>query len=108
MVLTFFFQKLPSKIGKLSKLRVLDLENNQLESLPQEIGLLSELQELNLASNCLSTLPKAIKSVYATHDQLSLITVSLFKSFLYFHFNYRCTILFTKEISFLFAAFFPT
>lgn len=33
-----FTQRLPAKIGNLKKLRVLDLEENRLESLPQEIG----------------------------------------------------------------------
>ena len=33
-----FVQKLPSTIGELNRLRVLDLEENRLESLPHEIG----------------------------------------------------------------------
>ena len=38
--LKFNFQRLPPSIGNLKKLRVLDLEENKLESLPQEIGML--------------------------------------------------------------------
>ena len=32
------FQRLPTSIGNLSRLRVLDLEENKLDSLPHEIG----------------------------------------------------------------------
>lgn len=34
----FLLQRLPASIGNLKKLRVLDLEENKLESLPAEIG----------------------------------------------------------------------
>ncbi len=40
LILVFIhLQRLPANIGNLRKLRVLDLEENKLESLPQEIGM---------------------------------------------------------------------
>ncbi|MBE8401159.1 leucine-rich repeat domain-containing protein [Leptospira borgpetersenii] len=39
---------LPQEIGKLKKLRELDLTNNQLKTLPNEIGKLKELRKLYL------------------------------------------------------------
>lgn len=53
-------RKLPSGIGQLQKLRVLDLEENKLDSVPNEIGRLRELQKLILQSNNLTQLPRAI------------------------------------------------
>lgn len=53
-------QRLPPSIGNLRKLRVLDLEENKLESLPNEIGFLRELQKLIVQSNQIASLPRAI------------------------------------------------
>ena len=47
-------------IGQLGKLRVLDLEENYLESIPNEVGRLRELHRLILQSNNLTQLPRAI------------------------------------------------
>ncbi|KAI0212686.1 hypothetical protein LSAT2_002379 [Lamellibrachia satsuma] len=52
--------RLPTSIGNLTKLRVLDLEENKLDSLPHEIGFLKELTKLVVQSNQLTSLPRAI------------------------------------------------
>jgi len=52
---------LPSEIGKLKNLALLDLRSNQLSSLPPEVGKLQNLTELNLGFNQLSSLPREIK-----------------------------------------------
>ena len=56
------FELLPEKftLGQLQKLRILDLEENKLDSIPNEIGRLRELQKLILQSNSLTQLPRAI------------------------------------------------
>ena len=51
---------LSSGIGQLSKLRVLELEENLLEAVPNEVGRLRELNRLILQSNKLTQLPRAI------------------------------------------------
>lgn len=53
-------RKLPTGIGQLQRLRVLDLEENKLDCVPNEIGRLRELQKLILQSNNLTQLPRAI------------------------------------------------
>ncbi len=45
---SIFSLEIPSSIGKLTKLKVLDLSQNIVTSIPSEIGLLSSLQVLNL------------------------------------------------------------
>lgn len=64
-------RKLPSGIGQLQKLRVLDMEENKLDSVPNEIGRLRELQKLILQSNNLTQLPRAIGQL----SQLSYLSV---------------------------------
>ena len=64
-------RKLPSGIGQLQKLRVLDLEENKLDSVPNEIGRLRELEKLILQSNNLTNLPRAIGQL----SQLSYLSV---------------------------------
>ena len=43
-----------------SRLRLLDLEENYLESIPNEVGRLRDLNKLILQSNNLTQLPRAI------------------------------------------------
>ena len=50
----------PAEVGRLSALRELHLNSNQLTSLPAEIGQLTALSELNLESNQLTSLPAEI------------------------------------------------
>ena len=51
---------LPAEIGRLSALRQLNLEDNQLTSLPAEIGQLTSLRLLRLGGNRLTSLPAEI------------------------------------------------
>ena len=44
----------PAEIGKLQKLEVLDLSNNQITGLPNELGNLKNLKTLNLSGNLYS------------------------------------------------------
>jgi len=48
---------LPSSVGDLVHLQVLDLHSNGIDALPQELGRLSKLKRLNVADNRLSTIP---------------------------------------------------
>lgn len=56
------FKNIPASIGKLSKLRVLDLRNNALssENLPPQIGRCQALEKLMLAQNVLTSIPLEI------------------------------------------------
>ena len=58
--MTVSMTTLSSGIGQLSKLRVLELEENLLEAVPNEVGRLRELNRLILQSNKLTQLPRAI------------------------------------------------
>src|SRR3989442_543913 len=51
---------LPCEIGQLTKLKVLNLSDNQLSELPPEIGQLTNLYRLILSGNQLSELPPEI------------------------------------------------
>jgi leucine-rich repeat protein SHOC2 len=50
----------PAEIGRLSALRELDLDGNELTSLPAEIGQLTSLEKLYLVDNQLTSLPAEI------------------------------------------------
>jgi len=51
---------IPSEIGQLTKLIILDLRNNELSELPPEIGQLTNLTKLILGRNQLTSLPPEI------------------------------------------------
>ena len=51
---------LPAEIGQLTSLEVLDLHDNQLTSVPAEIGRLMSLERLDLNTNQLTSLPAEI------------------------------------------------
>lgn len=48
---------LPSEIGRLKNLKVLDLSNNRFTGVPAEVGHLTHLEILNLSNNQLTGLP---------------------------------------------------
>lgn len=50
---------LPTAIGHLKRLELLDVSKNELESLPNEIGDLKRLQRLDLSNNLLNELPES-------------------------------------------------
>ena len=50
----------PAEIGRLSALRELDLDDNELTSVPAEIGQLTSLRELKLDDNQLTSVPAVI------------------------------------------------
>ena len=51
---------LPSQIGQLKKLRILDASHNQLTGVPAEIGQLADLEALDLSDNKITGLPLEI------------------------------------------------
>jgi len=53
----------PTEIGNLSNLNILELSSNQLSSLPAEIGNLNDLWTLHLGDNQLSSLPVEISNL---------------------------------------------
>ncbi|USN88440.1 MAG: leucine-rich repeat domain-containing protein [Candidatus Nomurabacteria bacterium] len=79
---------LPAEVHRLTKLRRLDLSNNNFTGLPAELGQLSQLEYLNISGNPITGLPyelgnlKNLKELnlratnYSTHD-LEIITQSL-------------------------------
>ena len=54
---------IPSEIGNLTNLTILDLAYNQVSSLPPEIGNLTQLTKLHLSNNQLSSLPSEIENL---------------------------------------------
>ena len=58
------------------RLRLLDLEENYLESIPNEVGRLRELNKLILQSNSLTQLPRAIGQIIKSW-KLHLIKIIL-------------------------------
>jgi leucine-rich repeat protein SHOC2 len=63
----------PTEVGQLASLEVLDLGGNQLTSLPAEIGQLTSLTKLNLCGNHLTSLPAEIGQLTALRE-LSLFS----------------------------------
>lgn len=51
---------LPSQVGQLKKLKVLNLSGNNFTGVPAEVGQLSELEILNLSNNELTGLPNEL------------------------------------------------
>lgn len=56
---------LPSQIGQLTNLRVLNASGNQMTGVPAEIGKLTKLQVLNLSNNQLTGLPLELGNLAA-------------------------------------------
>ncbi|MFX1311762.1 MAG: leucine-rich repeat domain-containing protein [Promethearchaeota archaeon] len=55
-----FMSSLPERIGQLSSLEILNLQNTSISSIPESIGQLSMLRELDLSDNNLTSLPETI------------------------------------------------
>ncbi|UOB16905.1 leucine-rich repeat domain-containing protein [Abyssalbus ytuae] len=80
--LNLFSNKLtsiPSEIGQLTSLKILDLSGNQLTSIPVEVGQLIGLEELHLYKNQLTSIPAQIgqltnlEELYLYENQLTSI-----------------------------------
>lgn len=54
---------LPSQIGKLKKLRILNASNNQMTGVPAEVGQLTNLEILDLSNNQLTGLPNELANL---------------------------------------------
>ena len=54
---------IPSSIGSLASLEILNLGDNKLETIPETIGNLKNLKSLNLSRNKLTVLPESISSL---------------------------------------------
>ena len=54
---------LPESIGKLKKLQIIELRDNELETLPESIGSLNKLANLFLNNNNLKVLPKSLANL---------------------------------------------
>ncbi|XP_067935566.1 CCR4-NOT transcription complex subunit 6-like isoform X2 [Watersipora subatra] len=61
-------QRIPSEIAKLQKLQVLDLSNNRLRGLPAELGDMPELRVLNMESNQLRQLPYELGKLFQLEE----------------------------------------
>lgn len=76
-------EALPSALGKLQGLRILDLHNNRLEQLPDWIGHLPTLQELYVYSNRLTSVPASLgelselRELYLFRNHLAFLPESL-------------------------------
>ena len=65
----------PAEIGRLSALRTLHLNDNQLTSVPAEIGQLASLERLVLCHNQLTSVPAEIGQLTSL-TELSLAAIS--------------------------------
>ena len=55
-----FFSAISRNIGRLRKLRILDLSGNKIESIPEQIASLGELRELYLKDNSIETFTEGL------------------------------------------------
>ncbi len=75
--------RLPAGIGYLVKLRILRLENNNLQELPDSIGELKSLEELNVSGNKLSCIPESmgnlldLMNLFVQNNQLTHLPDSM-------------------------------
>ncbi len=75
--------ELPPEIGRLKKLKHIDLEGNGLTSLPAELFELESLERLDLRNNALPTLPpsiaklKRLEALYVQRNEFSALPVEL-------------------------------
>jgi leucine-rich repeat protein SHOC2 len=73
----------PAEIGRLSALRELDLDGNELTSVPAEIGQLTSLEKLYLGDNQLTSLPAeigqltALEELYLEGNQLTSLPAEI-------------------------------
>ena len=65
---------LPANFGRLSKLRILELRENALNTLPKSLSRLTCLERLDLGQNEISELPEVIGSLtrYSNHNKRPL------------------------------------
>lgn len=63
---------LPAELGQLSQLEVLDVSNNQLTGLPMELGNLKQLREFNLKGNAYSE--QDLAGIAAKLPQAQIVT----------------------------------
>ncbi|CAF1428949.1 unnamed protein product [Adineta ricciae] len=83
--LNFQLNELPAAVGRLTELRILILDTNNLHSLPDELCNLRELLILVLSNNFLTNLPNAIgnleqlESLHLANNRLRDLPASLFQ-----------------------------
>lgn len=83
VLLDNFIKKLPAGFTRLTQLKNLKLNINQIESLPEDIGKMAALEELTLGLNCISKLPQSItqlknlKSLVLANNSLKEIPDSI-------------------------------
>lgn len=77
---------LPSQVGQLKNLRVLNVSNNQMTGVPAEVGQLSKLEILDLSNNQLTGLPnelanlKKLKTLNLSGNQYSEQDLSVIRN----------------------------
>ena len=86
--LKIIFSELPKSIGESKKLKILELDENELTWLPADIGYCQQLQKLILTSNKISCLPtdigslKTLTHLYAGLSQSLNATIELIETIL--------------------------